>query len=147
MNTYLTVVLILCSWFSLESAAHACTCLPTDLEQSYEYADHVVHVRVEYLVQQSSTTRRYLARLVDPDFKGCLAAGRRIVVETAGNEAACGVTLSAGEYLLHGMRVRSAFGLPTLRAALCDANAVWGDLSGDEVAFLVTRNACCGDGC
>jgi hypothetical protein len=131
----------------MEARASACSCLPPDTGRSYEYADHVVHVRIEALLQQSSTTRRYLARLVDDDFKGCLTAGRRVVIETASNSAACGVSLSRGEYLLHGSRARSVSGLVTLRVGLCDANSAWASLPAEHLAFLQSRYVCCGGEC
>lgn len=147
MKTCIVALVALCCWLAVETTASACSCLPTDVVQSYPSADHVVHVRVERAIQHSSKIRRYLAVLVDPDFKGCLAAGERVVIETAGSSAACGMSLGRTEYLLYGARVRDFVGLPALRIGACEANRPWPELTGDEVAFLVTREPCCGESC
>jgi hypothetical protein len=147
VKTCITLCVMLCCWLAFDARARACSCLPPDMGRSYENADHVVHVRVETLLQQSSTVRRYLARLVEDDVKGCLSAGRRVVIETAANSAACGVSLARGEHLLHGTRARSAFGLLTLRVGLCDANAPWASLAPEHLAFLQSRYVCCGGEC
>lgn len=147
MKTCISLCVALCCWFGFEARASACTCLPPDMGRSYESADHVVHARVELLLSQSANVRRYLARLVEDDFKGCLSAGQRVVIETAASSAACGVTLARGEHLLHGARVRSAFGLVTLRVGLCDANSPWAALPPEHLAFLQSRYVCCGGEC
>jgi hypothetical protein len=147
MKTCIAGLLTLCCWLAMETAVYACSCGPTDVIASYEGAEHVLHVRVERLLQHSSAARRYLAVLVDPDFKGCLDTNQHVVIETPAASAGCGVTLARTEYLLYGAVTRSFFGLPVLRVSMCDANRTWPELSGDEVAFLVTRDPCCGEGC
>lgn len=147
MRTLLALCLTMLSWLSLQNQAHACKCMPPDLGRSYDNADHVVHVRIDAQLPSSSTARRYLARLVDDDYKGCLEAGRRVVIETGLDSASCGMELTRGAYLLHGSSARRTFGLLTLHVGTCDANARWADVSPEHLAFLNSRFVCCGDSC
>lgn len=148
MKTYvLLVVAMLAGWLSSSSAAQACSCLPPDLGRSYGYADHVLHVRVQGAVAQSPSTRLFTAVLLEDDYKGCLKARQRVLIETPASSAACGMNLSRGEYLLHAKKVGSSMGLPRLAVGSCDYNVRWRALSADDRAYLDTRYVCCGDSC
>lgn len=148
MRIYLLMFTLVLTWLAQTSVAAACSCLPPDKGRSYDNADNVVHVRIQAALGATSTTRSFSARLVEDDFKGCLAAGARVIVETAANSAACGMSLSVGkQYLLHGKRVGTSLGTPRLRVVLCDANVAWSALTPEHRAFLDTRYVCCGGDC
>jgi hypothetical protein len=116
--------------------------------RSYQNADHVVRVRVLRAMLPVGTTRAFVARLTDDDFKGCLDSGQTVMIETASNSAACGMSLQVGqEYLLHGARRGTLLGMPRLRVGLCDANGPWRSLSAEHRAFLDSRYVCCGKEC
>ena len=108
-----------------DNTAYACSCLPPDLERSYQSADQVVHVRVRAVASRTTSYVVYDAVLLEDAFKGCLDTGARIYIRTARSSATCGITLSVGqEYLIHGHDVPSASLIPTVQAVLCDANRV-----------------------
>jgi hypothetical protein len=148
MRIHVLIVALVCSWLSIASRADACSCLPPDEGRSYQNADHVVRVRIQRALARTATTRSFVARLVEDDFKGCLAAGQRVIVETPSSSAACGMTLRVGqEYLLHGRSTGTLLGMPQLQVGLCDLNVVWSELSADHRAFLDRRYVCCGGEC
>src|SRR5512145_386167 len=148
MRVYFLIVGVLCAWMLVSTEAHACSCVPPDKARSYDGSDHVVHARIQGTFLSSATTRYYVARLVEDDFKGCLNTGRYVLIETPASSAACGVTLQTGqEYLLHGANAGTLLGIPRLRVILCDANAVWSELNAEHLAFLNSRYVCCGGEC
>jgi hypothetical protein len=147
MKSCLLILAALCGWLSMESPAAACKCLPPDPYRSYENADHVLHVRVQGLLSQSASRRSYAAVLVDDDYKGCLTARTRVVIETATSSASCGMSLRAGEYLLHGHLVGAQRGIPRLSVGTCDLNVRWKELTDEQRAYLDSRFVCCGDEC
>jgi hypothetical protein len=142
------VVATFAVWLSMEGPAEACSCLAPDMNRSYDNADQVVHVRVLGSLGVAGGQRRYLGVTVKQAFKGCLANGSLVVIQTASDSAACGMTLQAGtDYLLHGVNNGRSFGLPVLRVGLCDANSEWSALESAHLEFLNTRYNCCGDKC
>jgi hypothetical protein len=143
MRSCLLIIAALCGWLSMEARAAACSCLPPDFNRSYDNADHVVHVRVQALLGQNGRTLSYRAVLVEDDYKGCLNAGTRVIIETASDSAACGMNLRPGEYLLHGRRASDRAGPPRLSVGLCDTNVRWRDLSDDHRAYLDSRTIEC----
>jgi hypothetical protein len=148
MRGWIVAVLLFVTVLAVEQSAQACSCLPPDEGRSYNDAEHVVHVRVVSAVRASRTSRLYLARLVEPDFKGCLGRGRWVLLRTAADSAMCGIDLARGEeYLLHGTTAGHLFGTPILGVGLCDSNARWGDVTPEQHAFLGSRFVCCGDEC
>jgi hypothetical protein len=147
MKWILLCTALLGGWFTLPGAAEACTCMEPDIGRSYDYADHVVHVRIERALGGTRLERRFLARLVDDDFKGCLRAGQRVIVQTPADSAACGVTLRPRRaYLLHAKRERGA-ALVSLRVGSCQGNVEFAALTQDDRAFLQSRFVCCGGDC
>lgn len=148
MRIWIAMVIMLGSWLSIESSAQACTCLPPDINRSYENADHVVHARVLLSLGVSGGQRRYLALTTEAAFKGCLPTQRLIVVRTPSSSAACGTTLQIGqEYLLHGRTLAPYLGLTQIGIVLCDANLLWSELSDEDRHYLDTRVVCCGGEC
>jgi hypothetical protein len=127
---------------------HACTCMPTDTSQSYEQAEHVVHVRIRRALRHDGGRRFYRAVLLDDDFKGCLTQGHEVIIETASSSAVCGVSLTPGQgYLLYGRESGSSYGSPILNVGLCAANALWTELSAEQLTFLRSRYVCCDGAC
>jgi hypothetical protein len=147
MRVWTVAVLLFVTLLLGEERAEACSCLPVTFEDSYAAADHVVYVRIHGVVHAGHTTR-YVARLVDDDFKGCMPARSWVIVRTAADSAACGVELERGEeYLLHARTAGRLFKLPILDVQLCDANARWRDLTAEQQSFLDSNEVCCGDAC
>jgi hypothetical protein len=104
-------------------------------------------VRVHGVVRAGDTTR-YVTRLVDDDFKGTMEAGSWVVVRTAADSAACGVTLERGqEYLLNARAAGRGFTLPIVEVGLCDANARWQDVTPEQQSFLDAQQGCDGGDC
>jgi len=148
MRIWFAVMVMTATWLSTEGQADACTCLPPDMNRSYDNADHVVHARVVLSLGVSGGQRRYLAVTEEAAFKGCLPAQQFVVLQTASQSAACGVTLQVGQsYLLHGQALAPMLGLPRLGIFLCDANVLWSDLSAEHRNYLDTRFVCCGGKC
>ncbi|HET9955868.1 MAG TPA: hypothetical protein VFQ61_15265 [Polyangiaceae bacterium] len=148
MKAVLLLIALICGVVALPSPARACSCLVPDKARSYDNADHVVHVIIQRSFINTSSTRSYIARLVDDDYKGCLNRSQRVIIETPASSAACGMSLTVGkEYLLHGQKKGSLLGTPRLSVILCDANTEWSSLTPDHSAFLNTRYVCCGGEC
>jgi len=148
MRIWIAMVVMVGSWLSMEAQASACSCLPPEMNRSYDSADHVVHARVLFSLGVSGGQRRYLAVTQEAAFKGCLPAQRLVVLQTAASSAACGTTVQVGQsYLLHGRALAPWLGLPTLGIGLCDLNVPWSDVSAEHHEYLDTRYVCCGREC
>ena len=142
------LALTLVQWLSFNASAEACTCLPPDMNRSYDNADHVVHARILGAVPAPSGQRRYLAMTIKQAFKGCLPASSLVVVQTASSSAACGMSLQPGQdYLLHGRNNGRLLGFTIMQVGLCDANSAWSALSPEHLQFLNTRYVCCNGTC
>ena len=142
------VVATFAVWLSMQGPAEACSCLAPDMNRSYNDADQVLHVRVLGSIPAARGQRRHLGVTIKQAFKGCLADGSLVVIQTASDSAACGLPLQAGtDYLLYGRNSGRALGLPVLQVGLCDANSAWSALEPAQLAFLNTRFNCCGDAC
>jgi hypothetical protein len=147
-STICLVVATFAVWLSMQGPAAACSCLPPDMNRSYDNADQVLHVRVLGSLGAAAGQRRYLAVTIKQAFKGCLGDASLVAIQTASDSAACGMSLQAGkEYLLHGKNNGSILGVPVLRVGLCDANSEWSALETAHLDFLNTRYNCCGDKC
>jgi hypothetical protein len=139
------VVATLAVWLSMHSQADACSCVVPDFRRSYQYSEHVVRVDVLASLGVFGGQRRYLAVTSGKSYKGCLAEQRAVIVRTASDSAACGVTLDVGsQNVLYAQDGGSFLGLKVLQIGLCDSNSVYDELATDHRRFLDTRYTSCG---
>lgn len=127
---------------ALPSRAEACSCLSTDVVQSYRSAGTTFVGRVTGM-QRSRTWVVYDVLVLDP-IASCLRARSVVQVVTRTNEAACGVRFTAGQrYLLFTDEVFLG-GRTRLSTGLCSGNRELSSLTADELAFLDARPTDCG---
>ncbi len=148
-----TLVLILAAG-APDSAARACTCLPTPgIEHVYASATHVVRVRIRQEVRRvhrrgglptvGNRTRAFRAK-VKESFKGCLRRGRILKLVTSSDGGLCGAQLDPRrEYVVAlGEGDRNVFAINA-----CDFIRRARSLTAAEWNFLDTRLQCCNGRC
>lgn len=135
-------------WLAMHTAAHACTCAPTDHAKSYAGSEHVLRVRVVEVAETTDTYRVYRAELLANDFKGCLEAGATVLLETGVSGAACGMTLPVGGdmlvYAWQSMPAALESAEARLSFAMCDPHVPWASLPARTRDALTSRPRACG---
>ena len=133
---------------SWAAPALACKCALPAVERSYAASDDVLQALVLNLLPAPSGLRRYLVLTTADAFKGCIPQHSLVVVQTNAESAACGATFPLGsQQLLFTSSVGRRFGLPVVSTGTCNGNRAWRDVTKEELAFLGTRDNCCGDRC
>jgi hypothetical protein len=130
-------------------SADACSCLPQVLKIQGHYYDssiprivRAVVLREWPLVVPDQTVKKYYQLSVKQVFKGCIRNGV-VWVSTPSNSALCGISLSVNsEYLLF---LTGTVNQPETQ--LCLGNTLFKDVSAPNLAFLNSRNVCCGNVC
>jgi hypothetical protein len=138
------IALLSLTLLALVAATVACSCLPASLQAHY-YAPQTTRV-VRALVTSKRTQpcqncKVFYKIKVLEAFKGCKTPDV-LEVSTEDNSAACGVDLKVGtKYLLYlsSAKVQSI--------NLCQGIQRFSDLSPSNLAFLKSRNVCCGGQC
>jgi eight-cysteine-cluster-containing protein len=128
--------------------AAACKCAQPGVERSYAVADDVLQVLVLNTLPAPTGLRRYLALTTSDAFKGCIARRSLVVVQTNSESSACGATFPLGSHqLLFTSSLGRRFGLPVLSTGTCNGNREWSEVTKEELAFLGSRDNCCGESC
>jgi eight-cysteine-cluster-containing protein len=130
----------------LPEPAEACSCLSATVESSHFNSSDAATL-TPLVGHRIGNERWYVAQVAKP-YKGCIDAGDLVLLVTPSSSASCGARLELGvEYLIHGDRRGSLFGLPRLAFNACDYNLPVVELSDHDRAFLAGRQVCCGDEC
>jgi hypothetical protein len=151
---FLFLGVTLALWFIANTSAHAamCSCPPSQRNQSYDEADHVVRVRVLKALPVQSGEQQYLVITIGQAFKGCDPPGTVMLVNTQASAGRCGFPLQAGkEYLLYGFNDAQTStqksGITKIDIQICNPNSEWSALTQTELGFLNTRTTCCSGKC
>lgn len=127
--------------FSAQREADACSCAPPNLIENYNWSTDVIRVRV--LGHREHGGQIVHLAVVRTAYKGCTERGDFVVLTSPSSGAACGVTLSRGNWLVNAQARRPG----VFEISSCGYNLPWRRVDDDDRAFLESRYVCCGEDC
>lgn len=126
-------------------SAQACDCMQPSVAQAFGGRDHVFVGQVLFSLELPDTML-YLSS-VERNYTGCEAEQGVIWVQTPQDWASCGTRFSVGEsYLFFADDAPGLFSFAAQTDA-CLGNRRKSELSAAELAYLETRQSCCGGSC
>lgn len=152
MKTNPRIISFLCGALALGATylqttqrAQACDCVEANLQQHYAKSD-LVFIGQSLLSFDFGSKRLFLTT-VEETFKGCAPKRRMMWLDTERSTAACGAEFAFGQRtLIHANRAKSLFFFGHQTSA-CSGNRLVSQLSPKELAFLNSREVCCGEKC
>jgi len=141
-NTLIVGLVAAASLVMAPSQAEACSCLPPNLAESYNWHTDVMRVRVLRSIEYRG---RFIHQAYVRDvYKGCAEEGSLVLLISDASGAACGIRLNRGNHLItaNAMRRDRRYTIGS-----CGYNRRFRDLSDAEVDWLNRRYVCCGDDC
>lgn len=126
-------------------SAQACDCIEQSVAQNFDRKSHVFTGEVLFSVELPQTIL-YLSS-VKRSYTGCRADEGLVWVQTEQDWASCGTRFTPGEsYLFFANQVSGIFGF-ALQTDACAGNMREQGLSEADLAYLETRQNCCGGEC
>ena len=133
---------VLAASIGLPSVSQACSCLPPSLSRSWHESSDTL--RVTLVSERTVGQFHYYEAEVHRPFSGCTQPGDRILLESASNQAACGIRLSVGDEWLVTASNADSQGRPDVFGVnLCGYNRPWTQLTRPERDFLNARLVVC----
>lgn len=124
------------------SAAEACSCAQTSLEQAWHQSSDMFKVQITG--EHTSGAYTYYDATVIRPFSGCTGTGDHIVLETGRSSAACGVRLGIGtEWLLSASGEDSERRPEVFSVGMCGWNVPWQQVSRESRDWLGARMITC----